>query len=37
VHLALEDAREVADELATLIARLEKVGATPASPLDAIT
>ena len=32
VHLALEDAREVADELATLIARLEKVGATPASP-----
>jgi hypothetical protein len=32
VHLALGDAREVADELATLIARLEKLGARPASP-----
>jgi hypothetical protein len=34
VHLALEDAREVADELATLIARLEKLGVRRASPTE---
>jgi len=34
VQLALDDAREVADELATLIARLEKLDARPVSPTE---